>query len=112
MDSGSDPRVPAEAVSPRAGYDKAIAEPKDRDDIGVVVDPLVYRNRPAVSRGWDCRWERSMGRDFDDLGALMSFFDLVVMHDKLPAFTCSDAFDMHLSFGEGGGCFHTLGGWL
>jgi hypothetical protein len=101
MGSGSEPRVPIEAGKPRAGYDKTINGPEDWEGIGLVVDPFVYRIGQLFLDGKaadaDARWEAITS----DLGALVSFFDLVVLHDRLPAFNYSDTFDMHLSFADG-----------
>jgi hypothetical protein len=34
----------------------------------------------------------------DDIGPLVSFFDLIMLHDQLPAFTYHETFDMQ--FGD------------
>ncbi|MFC9585844.1 hypothetical protein ACFVJ8_23860 [Streptomyces yangpuensis] len=72
-------------------------------DLGIIIDPLVFRTGqffleggPVAGRDTDARW----GSITDDVGALVSFFDLVVMHDKLPAFNYHDAFDKRLDFGD------------
>jgi hypothetical protein len=72
-------------------------------DLGIVIDPLVFRlgqffleGEPAAKPKTDLRWEAVTG----DIGALVSFFDLVVMHDQLPAFNYHDTFDGQLDFGD------------
>lgn len=85
-------------------YDLAVTRPEDwgtlKDNgLKVIVDPLIYRlgqfflegARPAGPER-DLRW----GTLRSDLGALVSFFDLIVLNDKLPAFNYFDSFDTHL----------------
>ncbi|WP_433191661.1 hypothetical protein ACQP1G_23275 [Nocardia sp. CA-107356] len=61
--------------------------------LSVVVDPLVYRVGQFFLEG------RAAGSDrwsviAADLGALATFFDLIVLHDKLPAFNYPSTFDV------------------
>jgi hypothetical protein len=71
--------------------------------LDVIVDPLVYRIGQLFLEGVraggdepDTRW-RVIGQD---LGALATFFDLLVMHERLAAFNYTDTFDMGLSFSD------------
>jgi hypothetical protein len=85
-------------------YDITVAEPEDwsrlkASGLQVVVDPLIYRLGEFFLEGArgagherDLRW----GTLTSDLGALISFFDLIVLNDKLPAFNYFDTFDSHL----------------
>ncbi|WP_369390437.1 hypothetical protein AB5J72_24485 [Streptomyces sp. CG1] len=70
-------------------------------DLGIVIDPLVFRlgqfflaGKPHDDSVAAERW----GAIEADLGALVSFFDLVVMHKQLPAFNYYDTFDGRLDF--------------
>jgi hypothetical protein len=78
-------------------YEITISRPEDWDEfskrkLDVVVDPFVFRigqlflQGKAVARD---RWEAIES----DLGALVRFFDLIVLHDQLPAFNYYDTFD-------------------
>jgi hypothetical protein len=60
--------------------------------LDVIVDPLVFRLGQFFLEGKEAgpdRW-KAIG---SDLGALVNFFDLVVLHDRLPAFNYPDTFD-------------------
>lgn len=89
-------------------YDLTIAEPKDwanlkEHDLNVIVDPFIYRIGQKFLQG-----KQANGNDLDtqwhiiehDLGALVSFIDLVVLNDQLPAFNYTDTFDVGLNFDQ------------
>lgn len=72
-------------------------------NLGIVVDPLVFRlgqffleGKAAAGADEDRRW----GTIASDVEALVSFFDLVVLHDQLPAFNYHDTFDAQLDFDD------------
>lgn len=74
-----------------------------RRNLGIVIDPLVFRlgqffleGKAEAGVDEDRRW----GAIESDIGALVSFFDLIVLHDQLPAFNYHDTFDGHLDFGD------------
>ncbi len=63
--------------------------------LDVVVDPMLFRigeyflgGKRAADPVGDRRWQAVES----DLGTLVAFFDLVVMHDQLPAFNYFDTF--------------------
>ncbi|MEV6837938.1 hypothetical protein AB0N17_26075 [Streptomyces sp. NPDC051133] len=67
-----------------------------RKDLGIVIDPLVFRlgqfflaGKPNDDSVAAERW----GAIEADIGALVSFFDLVVMHKQMPAFNYYATFD-------------------
>lgn len=78
-------------------YDHTVAT--TRDWVGlqaeVIVDPMIYRAGEIFLAGsvdprqTDQRWEAVA----KDIGALVSFFDLLVLHDRLPAFNYGDTYD-------------------
>ena len=78
-------------------YQILIYKPEDWDQLverklDIVVDPFVFRIGQLFLQG------REAGRDTwdaiqSDLGALVTFFDLIVLHDMLPAFNYYDTFD-------------------
>ena len=76
-------------------YEVTISRPEDWDklsELGVVVDPFVFRIGQLFLQGKGVardRWEAIES----DLGALVKFFDLIVLHDQLPAFNYYDTFD-------------------
>jgi hypothetical protein len=82
---------------PARGYDITINGLPDwakltSQDLDVIVDPFVYRVGQFFLEGKELgphRW----GSIECDLGALVNFFDLVVLHDRLPAFNYPDTFD-------------------
>jgi hypothetical protein len=89
-------------------HDLTIAESRDWEELRkrglrVIVDPLIYRlgqiflqGEQAAGDKKDARWH-AVERD---LGALVSFFDLIVLNDQLPAFNYTDTFDMGLNFDQ------------
>ncbi|MGP4091110.1 hypothetical protein [Streptomyces sp. KR55] len=84
-----------------------------REGLGIVIDPFVFRlgqffleGGPLAGTDADARW----GAIEDDIGALVSFFDLVVMHDQVPAFNYNDTFDRRFDFGDGLGAVLNTGG--
>jgi hypothetical protein len=72
-------------------------------NLGIVIDPLVFRLGQFFLEG-----ESEAGADKNrrwrtiesDIGALVSFFDLIVLHEQLPAFNYHDTFDARLDFGD------------
>jgi hypothetical protein len=78
-------------------YDLIIGGLEDWDQLArrtlnVLVDPFVFRSGQFFlegEEGGQDRWEAIAS----DLGALVSFFDLVVLNDQLPAFNYPDTFD-------------------
>jgi hypothetical protein len=72
-------------------------------NLGIVIDPLVFRIGQFFLEG-----ESEAGDDKDrrwraiesDIGALVNFFDLVVLHDQLPAFNYNDTFDSQFDFDD------------
>jgi hypothetical protein len=42
----------------------------------------------------EARWQAIA----NDLGGLVSFFDLLILHEQLPAFNYTDTFDIGLNF--------------
>jgi hypothetical protein len=90
-------------------YDMTIERPEDWEELvnrglGVVVDPFVFRlgqfflDGKEANAGTDqTRWQAIAS----DLGALVTFFDLIVLNDQLPAFNYRDTFDAQLEFGDG-----------
>ena len=89
-------------------YDLTIADPGDwarlqQQGLGVIVDPCIYRlgqifldGAKAAGNKADTRWNAVN----NDLGALVSFFDLIVLNDQLPAFNYTDTFDIGLRFDD------------
>lgn len=72
-------------------------------NLGIVVDPLVLRlgqffleGKAGAEADDDRRWQAIKS----DMGALVSFFDLIVLHDQLPAFNYHDTFDAQLDFND------------
>jgi hypothetical protein len=72
-------------------------------NLGIVIDPLVFRLGQLFlegKAGADADEYRRWGAIESDIGALVSFFDLVVLHDQLPAFNYHDTFDSRLDFDD------------
>jgi hypothetical protein len=72
-------------------------------NLGIVIDPLVFRLGQFFLEGVseagvekDRRWNAIES----DIEALVSFFDLIVLHDQLPAFNYNDTFDAQFDFGD------------
>jgi hypothetical protein len=72
-------------------------------NLGIVIDPLVFRlgqffleGKPEARDDKDRRWRAIES----DIGGLVSFFDLIVLHDQVPAFNYHDTFDARLDFGD------------
>jgi hypothetical protein len=89
-------------------YDMTIAAPSNWEDLHrrglrVIVDPFIYRlgqiflnGEHAGGDNKEARWHAVE----HDLGALVSFFDLIVLNDQLPAFNYTDTFDIGLNFDD------------
>ena len=89
-------------------YDLTIAASSDWEGLQqrglrVIVDPCIYRfgqifleGAHAAGDNKEARWH-AVERD---LGALVSFFDLIVLNDQLPAFNYTDTFDGGLNFAD------------
>ena len=89
-------------------YDLTIATPLDwpglqQQGLGVIVDPCIYRlgqifldGAHAAGEKKEIRWHALE----NDLGALVNFFDLIVLNDRLAAFNYTDTFDKDLNFDE------------
>jgi hypothetical protein len=91
-------------------YDLTIRRAQDwnllLEKVNVVVDPFIYRIGQIFLEGAntgsgtheDSRW-RAVA---NDVAGLAQFFDLIVLHDKLPAFNYVDTFgrDNHLNFND------------
>ncbi|MFI9505648.1 hypothetical protein [Nocardia sp. NPDC052566] len=85
-------------ASPAARYDIHIDTAEDwgglaRHGLDGVVDPLVYRLGQFFLEGSPAgpeRWPVIAA----DLGALVTFFDQIVLHDQLAAFNYPDVFDI------------------
>lgn len=72
-------------------------------DLGIVIDPLVFRLGQFFLEGVSeagVDKERRWRAIESDIGALITFFDLIVLHDQLPAFNYHDTFDARLDFGD------------
>lgn len=70
-------------------------------NLGIVIDPLIFRlgqffleGKAGAEADNDRRWRAIES----DIGALVSFFDLIVLHEQLPAFNYHDTFDARLDF--------------
>lgn len=66
-----------------------------RQDLGLIVDPLIYRmgqffleGQKAARAESEVRWNAIS----QDLTSLVTFLDMIVLHDRLPAINYSDAF--------------------
>lgn len=82
----------------------ASAWPALRDRrLDVIVDPVIYRlgqiflSGRASSGSRKDEYEEALS---NDVGALVSFFDLLVLHEQLPAFNYTSTFDMGLNFDD------------
>ena len=78
-------------------YEIIINEPQDWDKLvkrklDVVVDPFVWRIGQLFLQGKAAARDNWAAID-SDLGALVNFFDLIVLYDELPAFNYYDTFD-------------------
>ena len=72
-----------------------------KDDLGIIVDPIIFRiGQFFLEGGSDGANKGRWNAITSDIGALVRFFDLVVLHDKLPAFNYADTFDQGLDFGD------------
>ena len=91
------------------GYDLTISETQHWDqllenELNMIVDPAIYRIGQVFLEGAprvdadakEARW-RAVAKD---VAGLVTFFDLIVLHDKLPAFNYADTFgrDLNLNF--------------
>ena len=82
---------------PGGGYDITIHGLDDwakltSQGLDVIVDPFVFRVGQFFLEGKESGPDRWSAIECD-LGALVNFFDLVVLHDRLPAFNYPDTFD-------------------
>jgi hypothetical protein len=74
-----------------------------RRNLGIVIDPLVFRIGQFFLEGQsksEADNKRRWSAIKSDIGALVSFFDLVVLYGQLPAFNYHDTFDAKLDFGD------------
>lgn len=66
-----------------------------------IVDPMIYRVGETFLAG---RQVGSADEQWDavskDIGGLVTFFDLLVLHERLPAFNYADTFDSRCDLGE------------
>ena len=67
----------------------------------MLVEPAIYRvgriflgGKSRVGADGNTRWQ-AVG---NDLGGLINFFDLIVLHDRLPAFNYTATFERGLNF--------------
>jgi hypothetical protein len=81
--------------------------------LGIVIDPLVFRigeyflqGAPKDPAEKNVRWDAVRG----DIGALASFFDLIVLYDRMPAFNYADTFDGQFDIGQGLAALLNTGG--
>ncbi|MEO5993515.1 MAG: hypothetical protein ABI563_04140 [Specibacter sp.] len=66
-----------------------------RADLGLVVDPLIYRMGQFFLEGEHAAGAESEGHwnaISQDLTSLVTFLDMIVLYDRLPAFNYSDTF--------------------
>src|SRR5262245_23791854 len=72
-------------------------------NLGIIIDPLIYRLGQFFLEG-ESGAEDDKNRRWhaieSDIEALVSFFDLIVLHDQLPAFNYHDTFDGRLDFDD------------
>jgi len=99
---------------PFGGYDIVIGGAEDwvvlaRQGLDVIIDPFVFRVGQFFLEGQEAGPDR-WGAIESDLGALVNFFDLVVLHDRLPAFNYPDTFDAALEFRDRLGGVLNVGG--
>jgi len=83
-------------------YDIVIGVPDEWDqlvkrNLDIVVDPFVFRIGQLFLQGQLAARDQ-WGAIESDMGALVNFFDLIVLHEQLPAFNYYDTFD----FDDGG----------
>jgi hypothetical protein len=88
-------------------YDMTIKRPEDWGELhnrglGVIVDPFVFRLGQFFLNGKEASADETRWKAIaSDLGALVTFFDLIVLNNHLPAFNYRDTFDAQLEFGDG-----------
>jgi hypothetical protein len=98
------------------GHDLQIVNHEDwkhlqNNELDAIVDPLIYRIGQLFMEGGnpsapdnDARWAAIE----QDIGALVGFFDLIVLHKRLAAFNYTDTFDQGLNFDQSlGGLVNT-----
>src|SRR5215212_7623154 len=90
------------------GYDLTISRTQDwnkllQEQLNVIVDPAIYRvgqifleGKSRVGADENTRWQAVV----NDLGGLINFFELIVLHDRLPAFNYTATFECDLNFQE------------
>ena len=88
------------------GYDLTISRTQDwnkllQEQLNVIVDPAIYRvgqifleGKSRVGADENTRWQAVV----NDLGGLINFFELIVLHDRLPAFNYTATFERDLNF--------------
>lgn len=86
-------------------YDYTVAQPKDWADLNaeVIVDPMIFRAGETFLAGSTFgagREDELWDAVSSDLGSLVTFLDLLVLHDRLPAFNYADTFDIDRNFGD------------
>ncbi|MBV9171673.1 MAG: hypothetical protein JOZ81_16495, partial [Chloroflexi bacterium] len=83
------------SLLPAAVQSKPEESPKQAAAEGAVVDPCIYRLGQIYLEGGKDRPDREERWQAIkmDLGGLVTFFDLMVLHDQLPAFNYTDTFD-------------------
>jgi hypothetical protein len=72
-------------------------------DLRVIVDPVVYRMGQLFLQGQAEAGDRSddyWAAISNDIGGLVTFFDLLVLNDQIPAFNYTSTFDIGLNFDD------------
>ncbi|UQX89268.1 hypothetical protein M6D93_04505 [Jatrophihabitans telluris] len=71
--------------------------------LGVIVDPVIFRMGQIFLKGRAAAGalaEQQSAAITDDLASLVTFFDLLVLHEQLPAFNYTSTFDIGLNFDQ------------
>lgn len=93
-------------------YDLAAWDQLVERKLDIVIDPLVFRLGQFFLEGKDAaannagRWQTIES----DIGALVGFFDLLVLNKQLPAFNYHDTFDSRFDFDDRLGAVLNTGG--
>lgn len=84
-----------------AVYDHTITKQDDWNTLRpeVIVDPMIYRIGEIFLAGRRDGGDQLWDAVSKDIGALVSFFDLLVLHERLPAFNYADTWDQHCNLG-------------